>query len=302
MSPLDATGARRALGMALVLASALFFGLAGVFTKTTTADVWTIACWRGLVGGLIIAAYVVLRGRSAGGPRRFALGWRGWLLALVGGLSSIAFITAFKLTYVANVAIIYATVPFMAALLEWAALGERVRLRTIAAACASLAGVAVMLLGGFGTGSLAGDAVALLMTFGCAVYLVMIRAFRETPVVWAGAVAAFMVFGAGLLVVDPLAVSGRDAIVMSLFGLSFAFAVILWTEGAKLIPAAESGLLGSAEVPLAIFFSWLILSELPPPASFAGGTIVLLAVVLYARQDMRAAGRGIRAQSAAPAE
>ena len=35
----------------------------------------------------------------------------------------IAFIAAFKYTYVANVAVIYATVPFMAAAIEWLALG-----------------------------------------------------------------------------------------------------------------------------------------------------------------------------------
>ena len=56
----------------------------------------------------------------------FRLGWRGWLLATVGSLSSIAFIASFKMTYVANVAVIYATVPFAAALLEWLLLRQKV--------------------------------------------------------------------------------------------------------------------------------------------------------------------------------
>ena len=45
------------------------------------------------------------------------------------------------------------------------------------------------------------------------------------------------------------------------FGLSFAAASILWTEGARFLPASESGLLGAAEVPLAILFAWLILAN-----------------------------------------
>jgi drug/metabolite transporter (DMT)-like permease len=73
------------------------------------------------------------------------------------------------------------------------------------------------------------------------------------------------------------------------FGISFAVAAILWTEGARLIPAAESGLLGSAEVPFAILFAFLFLSEIPPAASMLGGAIVILAVFAHAGRDWLAA-------------
>ncbi|MBX3577846.1 MAG: DMT family transporter [Rhizobiaceae bacterium] len=271
-------------GVILIVASTIFFALAGIFTKSATTDPWTIACWRGFVGSLAIAAYVWLRGRATGGAS-LKLGWRGWALVVVGALSSIAFIASFKYTYVANVAIIYATVPFMAAPMEWLALGHRPRLQTLIVAAVSLTGVAVMVQGGFAGGHIFGDLMAVVMTFGCAVYLVMVRAYTDVPVVWAAAVAAFMLFVAGWFVTDPLDVSAHDAIVMSLFGLSFAAASILWTEGARLIPAAEAGLLGAAEVPLAIAFAWLILSELPPLASIAGGAIVLAALFAHTGRD-----------------
>ena len=48
----------------LVAASAAFFALAGIFTRSITAGPWTIACWRGLVGATIIAAYVLWRERG----------------------------------------------------------------------------------------------------------------------------------------------------------------------------------------------------------------------------------------------
>ena len=277
-------------GVVLIVASTVFFALAGIFTKTATTDPWTIACWRGFVGSLAIAAYVWWRGRSTGGAR-LKLGLRGWALAIVGALSSIAFIASFKYTYVANVAIIYATVPFMAAPMEWLALGQRPRLQTLLVALASLAGVAVMVQGGFASGHMFGDLMAVAMTFGCAVYLVMVRAYTDVPVVWAAAVAAFMLFIAGWFITDPLDVSASDAIVMSAFGLSFAAASILWTEGARLIPAAEAGLLGAAEVPLAIIFAWLILSEFPPAASIAGGAIVLAALFVHTGRDALAQRR-----------
>ena len=65
----------RALGAGLVVASAAFFAMAGIFTKSIQSDPWTIACWRGLVGGLLVTAYVLWRS----GPRgaSLAFGWRG---------------------------------------------------------------------------------------------------------------------------------------------------------------------------------------------------------------------------------
>lgn len=86
-------------------------------------------------------------------------------------LASLAFIYAFKLTYVANVAVIYATAPFMAAGLGWWLLRETRERRTLVAALVSIVGVNVVVLGGLGTGKLGGDAVALLMTLGNALFI-----------------------------------------------------------------------------------------------------------------------------------
>ncbi|RWX58687.1 EamA family transporter, partial [Mesorhizobium sp. M2A.F.Ca.ET.039.01.1.1] len=53
----------------------------------------------------------------------------------------------------------------------------------------------------------------------------------------------------------------------------------------RLMPAAESGLLGSAEVPFAILFALIFLGEAPPVASVIGGAIVLCAVFAHAGRD-----------------
>jgi drug/metabolite transporter (DMT)-like permease len=274
-----------------VAGSAAVFGLAGVLTKSIRTDPLTINCWRGLVGGLLVTAYVLYRRACADEPSSLRLGWRGWLMAATGAGASIAFIAAFKNTYVANVAIIYATAPFVAALFGWLLVREYPRRLTMLAAVLSLSGVAVMVASGIGAGRPFGDGLALLMTLGSALYMVLIRKFRDTPVVWAGAVSAFMLFALGWFVTDPLAISVRDAYLLAAFGASFALASIMWTEGARLIPAAEAGLLGSAEVPFAILFAWLFLAEIPPLASFLGGAIVLAAVFAHAGYDWLMARR-----------
>jgi drug/metabolite transporter (DMT)-like permease len=256
-----------------------------VLTKSIHADPLTITCWRGFVGSILITVYVLWRRRRSGGRESLRLGWRGWLLAVEGAAASIAFISAFKFTYVANVAVIYATAPFITALLAFVLVREPFRAQTLVAAAVSLCGVAIMVGSGFGSGHLFGDGLALLMTTGSALYMIMVRAFRDTPVVWAGAVSAFLLFVFGWFVTDPLAVSARDAVLLVAFGGSFAAASILWTEGSRLIPAPESGLLGAAEVPFAILFAFLFLGEIAPAASLIGGAIVLCAVFTHAGRD-----------------
>ncbi|GAA2863148.1 drug/metabolite transporter (DMT)-like permease [Aminobacter niigataensis] len=272
------------LGMLLVTLSAAVFGLSGILTKSIDADPLTITSWRGLAGGLLITAYVLWRRRDGHGES-LDLGWQGWMLAIVGTFASIAFIAAFKNTYVANVVVIYATVPFVVALLAWVIIGEVFRRQTAVAAAVCLVGVAVMVWSGLGGGHAFGDMLALLMTFTFALYATLVRRFRNASVVWAGAVSAFLGIFPAWFVTDPLAVPSQDIAVLAIFGLTFALAVVLWTEGARRIPAAEAGLLGTAEVPFGIFFAWLFLAELPPVASLAGGAIVLAAVFWHAWRD-----------------
>lgn len=120
-----------------------------------------------------------------------------------------------------------------------------------------------------------------------ALYMVLIRTFTNTDAVLAGATSGPLLFAAGWFFTDPLDVRARDALLLLLFGLVFAGAAVLWIEGTRLIPAAESGLLGSAETPMAIALAWLILSEAPPPASIGGAAIVLATVLLHARHDFK---------------
>jgi drug/metabolite transporter (DMT)-like permease len=276
----------RALGVTLISASAAVFALAGVLTKSITADSMTVACWRGLVGAILIGAYVIWRNKTGGRYESLALGRKGWALAFAGAAASAAFISSFKFSYVANVTIIYSTVPFAAAILGWLLMREKLRTRTLVASAVSLTGVAILISAGLRAEGFLGYGLAITMTLLSAVYIVMVRMFRDAPVIWASAVAAMMLFALGWLVTDPLAVTARDAVLLGAFGVSFAVACVLWTEGARLIPAAESALLGLVEVPCAVTFAWLFLGEVPPAASLIGGAIVLLAVFWHAARDL----------------
>lgn len=275
--------AQQRLGAALVLASTVPFALAGIFTKIIEADVWSVLAWRGLIGGVLIHAYA-LRWGSEGGR---AMGWRGWVLALVGAVASFAFLAAFRLTAVANVTLIYAMAPFAAAILDRLIRGEPARPAVIRSAGLSALGVGIIVVGGLGGVRLAGDLMAVAMMVLFALYTVLIRAFPEAPAMRAGALSALPLLALGLVFGDPFGVGGRDMVWLCLFGLSFAAAVILFTEGARRIPAAETGLYGGAETPMAVLFAWLLLEEWPPLATWAGGSVVMAAVLWRGWRDLR---------------
>ena len=125
--------AEHRLGVALVAAAAVAWSLAGFFTRLIPLDAWTILFWRGIFGGFFISLYVIAhyRGRTLVVTR--ATGWPGLLVTCLSTLGMTSFIPALKLTSVANVAIIFATCPFVAAVIAWLWLRERASLLTLAA-------------------------------------------------------------------------------------------------------------------------------------------------------------------------
>lgn len=275
------------LGVGLILGSTVPFALAGVFTRLIEADVWSVLGWRGCIGGVLIYAYA----RFSEGGSAQPMGRRGWLVALVGAVASVAFLSAFRLTTIANVTLIYATAPFVAAILDRLIRGERMRAEVMRSAAISVAGVGMIVAGGLGGHGWVGDGLAICMTVLMTLYVVMIRAWPEVPALKAGALSGLPLVALGLLLGSPFAVSGSDVVWLCLFGLSFAGAVILFTEGARRIPAAETGLYGGAETPLAVLFAWAILSEWPPLATFVGGAVILAVVFWRGWRDLSSSGR-----------
>jgi hypothetical protein len=117
----------RSAGSLIVAVAAVAFSTAGVFTRMISADVWTMLFWRGLFGGLLIAAYIVWRERGATWAAFAAVGRAGLMTAGCSTVGTICFIVALRQTTVADVTVIYATAPFLAAGIAWVWTRERPR-------------------------------------------------------------------------------------------------------------------------------------------------------------------------------
>jgi hypothetical protein len=68
-------------GIALVVAAAVAWSTAPFFTRLLPFDSWTILFWRGLFGGVLIAAILVLMQGRAGLRDLTGVGRNGWLVA-----------------------------------------------------------------------------------------------------------------------------------------------------------------------------------------------------------------------------
>lgn len=277
----------RAAGICLVAASAAFFSTAGIFTRGTAAAAWVIIFWRGLAAAGFTLAWLAARGALAAEVR--ALDRRGWLIAVMGAAGSAAFIPAFKLSSVANVALIYAAAPFAAAALAWLALRERPPARVMLASAAALGGVAVIVSGSLGKGSLAGDGLALFMTLMMAGIMTAYRKWPEVTAALPNAVSSLLLLPVAVLCVPVAEVPAGELPVLVLFGLAFAVASVTLCEGARRLPAAETALLSALETPLAPLLAFLILAERPGPQTMAGGAVIL-AAVLWSQRPARRRG------------
>jgi len=276
-------------GLLLVTLSAIAWSLAGYFTRLIGLDAWTMLVWRGIFGALGIAVVIVaLNGKNTTGLF-LRLGRPGWLFVAVSAAGMVCFITSLRHTTVTHSAVIYATVPFIAAFLGWVFLRETPTRSAVTASLAALVGVGVMV--GFGVeGGLLGDLLAFGMTLAMAVMMVIARRHPGIPVLPAACLSAL---ASGLVVWPfghPLDVTGSDLFYLALFGLvNSAAGLTLFTFGARLLPAIETALIGSLDAPLAPLWVWLAFGETPSHQTLAGAVIVFAAVFFHVARS--AAGR-----------
>jgi drug/metabolite transporter (DMT)-like permease len=288
---------QRRTGIVLVVAAAIAWSTAPLFTRLLHYDSWTILFWRGVFGGGFIAAFLIVTQGRAGLRELTGMRANGWLVASLSTLGMVAFIPALQLTSVANVAIIIAAQPFAAAALAWIWFRETARLRTLLASLVTLGGVAIIVSGAAGAADIRGIGLACLMMFAIAAMTVAMRKHRETSMVAAAAMSNFL----GSLVSIPFAqgiasVSSLDLALLAMFGLlQVGLGLTLFALGSRLLPSGQASLIATLETPLMPFWVWLAFQEVPAFRALAGGALVMGAVLADIVGDSRARGGAAQA-------
>jgi drug/metabolite transporter (DMT)-like permease len=284
------TRSQHRLGIALVVAAAIAWSTAPLFTRLLPHDSWTILFWRGLfASGMIVVLMVVLQGR-AGLRDLTRIDKNGWLVASLSTLAMIAFIPSLQLTDVSNVAIIIATGPFLAAALAWIWLREIPHLRTMLASIVALGGVMIIVGGARAGPDILGIALACFMALAIAAMTVMVRRHRNTSMVSAAAMSNVL----GSVISIPFAsgitgITGFDLLILAMFGcFQVALGLTLFFLGSRLLPSGQAALISTLETPLMPFWIWVAFAEVPTLRVLAGGALVMGAVIADIIGDSRA--------------
>lgn len=280
-------------GILFVFAAGVLWSTVGLGIRLIEdALVWQILLYRSISMSLFL--YLLIRVRSGESPfvqiRRigspiyiagFAL-----VAAYSGGIYSI------QNTSVANAMLLFATTPFIAAVLGWLLLREPVRAATWIAITVAIGGIAIMIADKSGSVALKGSLAALGSAFGFAVFTVALRWGRTgemLPAVFLSGLLAIAItlaicIASGL----SLFVSPNDgSIAMGMGVLQVGAGLILYTLGSRSLPAAELALLSLAEVLLGPLWVWLFLGETASVNTLIGGAVLLLAITGNALSGMR---------------
>jgi drug/metabolite transporter (DMT)-like permease len=272
-------------GLVFVFAAGLLWSTVGLGIRMIQdAEVWQILLYRSISLSVFLFFVILLRSRE--NPFRQAR--RAGIPAVIGGLSLVAAysggIYAIQSTSVANAMLLFASAPFLAAILGWIVLREQVRRATWVAIALAILGIGVMVADKSEGSGLAGSLAALGSAFGFAVFTVALRWGKSgemLPSVFLSGIFAIIITATICLSLGlPLVLSVNDGgIAMGMGVFQVGAGLILYTLGSKTLPAAELTLLSLAEVLLGPFWVWLFLGETATINTLLGGCVLLAAII-----------------------
>ncbi|MEZ5830417.1 MAG: DMT family transporter [Dongiaceae bacterium] len=283
-----------ARGVAMVAGAAIVWSTGGLIVRHVDADAWTIVFWRGVFASLTLLLYMAIRdGRNTLALFR-SLGWGGLGVAVCFGSASTSFVIALQHTSVATILFLQSAAPLIAGVLAWLWLGERMTWVKASAMLLALIGVGITVSDQEARGDFLGIALSLVIMIAFALATVLVRRFSHIRMTPATCLSSLWLFAIGGTLGSPTSVDGSELVLLFLFGAcQLGIGFILFTTGARLIPAGEAILLSLLESILAPIWVWVwpTLREYPGDRALIGGALVIAAVIWNTMAEMGQAKR-----------
>jgi drug/metabolite transporter (DMT)-like permease len=271
-----------ARGVAMVAGAAIVWSTGGLIVRHVEAESWTIVFWRGAFAALTLLVYLGVRdGRNMFALFR-GLGLGGLGVAVCFGTASLSFVIALHHTSVATILFLQSAAPLIAGVLAWLWLGERMTWVKVAAMLLALVGVGITVSDQDASGDLLGIALSVVIMICFALATVLVRRFSHIRMTPATCLSALCLVVVGGTMGSPASVDAGELVLLFLFGAcQLGIGFILFTNGARLIPAGEAILLSLLESILAPIWVWVwpTLREYPGDRALIGGALVIAAVI-----------------------
>ena len=270
------------LGVVLIALGALCWSTAGLIVRGVNAGPWEITFWRSAFMTLAMLPIMLIR-RS---ELRMDLRQAGWSMVLSGVLLAatfIFFILAISLTTVANALFVMACAPLLTAVIGRLFFKEHVASHTWFAIAAALVGVGLMVWNSLQAGGLLGALLAFLVAFFFSINANIVRQRRQISMLpgifFAG---LFSTIAATPLALPPTTDWAEIGLLCFIGVVQLGLGLVLFTIGARTVPAAQAVIIGLLEIVLGPFWVWLAFDERPALLALVGGAIVLVAVIVNA--------------------
>lgn len=284
----------RPLGSTYVALAALMWSLAGILQRQLHMNLASQLAGRAVFAFLALLVFIAIAERGQVIRAFRAIGRSGLAIAALLAISSGAFITALNDTSVANVLIVQALVPLVAALLGRLA-GEPVHARTWAAIGVAVAGFAVM-AGAPTRPGLPGLVFSVIATLAFSAVIVVARRNADVSMAPATCLSQVLVFAVFAPFAHVGELNGANLGYVALLGiLQMGLGLFFLSLGARLIPAAKVALITQLENVLGPLWVWLAGVEHPSALTLAGGVIVIAAVAMEVTRGTNSA-RELRRQ------
>ena len=249
---------------------------------------WQYLFFRGSIIFLILNMYLYFSEGSKFLKNYNKIGLSGFLGGISLGIANISFILSITTTTAAVTMMMLATQPFIAAILAYIFLKEKIRPTTLIAITIAAAGIIFMSLDSKGDGTLFGFLNGLLSSLGFAGFTVSLRWRKQTPKFTTVSIAGIFCAVVAVMVLvfydSGIFISIKNTSLSALHGFLVCSGLILYSSKSKYLPATDLTLLSLTEVLGGIFWVWLPIfgiNEVPSINTLIGGGIITFAIIFY---------------------
>ena len=249
---------------------------------------WQYSLIRGTAIFIILNLYLFLTEGSKFTNNYNKIGLSGIIGGISLGIANLTFILSLTSTSAAVTLLMLGALPFLAAIIAYIFLNEKISKTTFIAIIIAAAGIIFMCFDSIQTGTLFGLVNGLVSSLGFAVFTVTLRWKKNTPKLTTVSIAGIFAAIISLLVIfyndSNVLMSLKNTSLSSLHGFIVCSALILYSAKSKYLPAADLTLLSLTEILGGIFWVWLPLfgiNEVPNNNTIIGGVIITLAIIFY---------------------
>ncbi len=249
---------------------------------------WQYSFFRGSTIFLILNIYLFLNEGRKFINNYERMGFSGLIGGISLGIANITFILSITTTTAAVTMMMLAAMPFLAAILAYIFLKEKISRTTLIALIIAAAGIIFMSFDSKQSGTLFGFINGLLSSLGFAGFTVSLRWKKNIPkltTISTGGIFTACISLIVLLIIDSsIIISLKNTSLVALHGLLVSSGLILYSTKSKYLPAADLTLLSITEVLGGIFWVWLPwfgINEVPSINTLIGGGIITFAIVFY---------------------